>query len=138
MKFTSVRFALLSATLPVALADQVLYDQTYDNAAGSMLTVACSNGVNGLANKYPTFGSLPTFPNIGAAGAIAGWNSPNCGTCWELTYNGVSINVTAIDHAGTGFNIALEAMNTLTDGNAVQLGNIQASVTPLPKSACGL
>lgn len=35
---------------------------------------------------FTDFASLPNFPFIGAAGAIEGFNSVNCGTCWELTF----------------------------------------------------
>ena len=105
-----------------------------------MNTVACSDGAAGLASRFPTFGSVPTFPNIGGASAISGFVSPDCGTCWELTdqTTGVSIFITAIDHAGNGFNIAEEAMNTLTDGQAVFLGRIDAAATQVDKSNCGL
>jgi hypothetical protein len=72
---------------------------------------------------FTTFGSLPTFPNISAADAIAGWNSPQCGTCWKITYKGKSVTVIAIDHAD-GFNLSLEALNKLTNGQAEQLGVI--------------
>ena len=91
MQFTS--FVLtLAALCASAFAVTVSYDQTYDNASGSLDTVACSDGPNGLETKgYTTFGSLPHFPNIGGAAAVAGWNSPQCGTCWQLTYNGKSI-----------------------------------------------
>ena len=44
----------------------------------------------------------------------------------------------AIDHAGTGFNIATEVMNTLTGGQAVQLGRVEADYQKVDVSACGL
>ncbi|KAF8527715.1 Cerato-platanin, partial [Gautieria morchelliformis] len=121
-----------------ALADTVSFDTTYDNAEGSLATVACSDGANGLLSRFPTFGSLPTFPNIGSAEAIVAHGSPNCGTCWQLAFNGTTINVLAIDHAAAGFNIAQEAMDTLTGGQAVELGRITATATQLDASACGL
>ena len=117
----------------------VSYDQTYDNSGQSLSTVACSDGPNGLLTKgFTTFGSLPQFPNIGGAAAVAGWNSAQCGSCWQLTYNGKSINVLAIDHADSGFNLALGAMNTLTNGNAQFLGRINAQAQQVDASACGL
>ena len=87
---------------------------------------------------FPTFGSLPNFPFIGGAAAVAGFNSPECGSCWELTYNGTSINVLAIDHADSGFNIALGAFNVLTDGNGVSVGRINAQAQQVDPSQCGL
>ena len=71
---------------------------------------------------------------------MTGFASAGCGTCWQLTDSttGVSIFVTAIDVALNGFNIAEEAMNTLTDGQAVFLGRIDAAATQVDKSNCGL
>lgn len=61
-----------------------------------------------------------------------------CGSCFELTYNGVSINVLAIDHAASGFNIAEAAMNALTNNQAVALGRVTATAVQVDVSACGL
>lgn len=138
MQFTTLILAI-TALVSNALAVTVSYDQTYDNAGGSLATVACSDGPNGLLTKgFSTFGSLPHFPNIGGAAAVAGWNSAQCGSCWKLTYNGRSINVLAVDHTDAGFNIALEAMNTLTNNQAVFLGRIDATATQVASSQCGL
>ncbi|KAG5337168.1 hypothetical protein C0989_010437, partial [Termitomyces sp. Mn162] len=134
--FTSILSLVL---LPIlSLADPVTFDRTYDNKSGSMLTVACSNGLHGLANCFPTFGSVPSFPNIGGAAAVASFDSPNCGTCWNLTFQSITISVLAIDHAGEGFNIALEAMNTLTNGQAEFLGRVNATSAQVDKSFCGM
>ena len=144
MQFKTLTLAALALLVPSALgaADATMtvsYDESYDSGSTSLANVACSDGTNGLLTKgFTTFSSLPHFPNIGGAAAIAGWNSASCGTCWQLTYNGKSINVLAIDHADEGFNIALEAMNTLTGGQAQQLGRINASVKQVSASSCGL
>lgn len=90
------------------------------------------------ASGFTTLGSLPSFPNIGGAPAIGGFNSAACGTCWQLTFNGTSINVLAIDTGAAGFNIAEAALNNLTHGNAIQLGRINATATQVNASACGL
>ncbi|KAI0522158.1 EC5 protein [Xylaria bambusicola] len=124
----------------MASAVTVAYDQGYDIASRSMTAVSCSDGPNGLITRYGwnTQGQIPRFPNIGAAAAVAGWNSAQCGTCWKLTYKGRSVNVLAIDHAGAGFNIALGAMNTLTNGQAVALGRVDATATQVAVNQCGL
>ncbi|EDR11168.1 cerato-platanin-related secreted protein [Laccaria bicolor S238N-H82] len=135
---------LVFAATCLAQTFQVSYDTKYDDGSTSLATVACSDGTNGLLTKgFTTFGSLPKFPYIGGSFAIAGYNSPDCGTCWELTYNngaGVvkSINVLAIDVAKPGFNIGLVAMNNLTGGQAVHLGRVQATVKQVNASICGL
>ncbi|KAI1825794.1 eliciting plant response-like protein [Xylaria intraflava] len=128
--------SLVAATSAVTVA----YDQGYDNAARSLSEVACSDGVNGLTSRYgwTTQGQIPHFPNIAAAEAVTGWNSTGCGTCWTLTYNGASVTVLAVDHAGSGFNLALGAMNTLTNNQAVALGRVDATAVQVDKSACGL
>ncbi|KAI1324548.1 Sm1 protein [Xylariaceae sp. FL0255] len=141
MQFTTLLGALaLTAAASVQATVQVLYDQGYDDASRTMDDVACSNGANGLETRYgyETQGAIPDFPYIGSAAAIAGWNSPNCGTCWQLSYGGRTINILAIDHAATGFVISLEAMNALTNNNAVGLGNIQATAVQVPVSDCGI
>ncbi|KAF5367672.1 hypothetical protein D9757_010974 [Collybiopsis confluens] len=139
----------LSFILPVTLAAaasavQLRYDNTYDNAAQSLATVSCSDGANGLLTKgFTTFGSLRNFPNIGAAQAVTGWNSTACGSCWSVTYTNAqgkatSVNILAVDHAGTGFNVAQEAMDTLTGGNAVAFGVVDVTATQVAASACKL
>ncbi|KEZ40656.1 hypothetical protein SAPIO_CDS8583 [Scedosporium apiospermum] len=135
MKATFITSALTLAAS--AAAASVGYDQGFDDASRSMLAVSCSDGSNGLASRFPTQGNLPKFPYIGGVPAIGGWNSPNCGSCWKLTYQGKSIYILGIDHS-TSFNIALHAMNDLTNGNAVGLGRVEASAEQVDKSNCGL
>ncbi|KAK2012197.1 cerato-platanin [Colletotrichum eremochloae] len=128
------------SSVAAAAAISVSYDTGYDDGARSLTAVSCSDGTNGVMSKYgwQTQGQVAGFPHIGGADVIGGWNSPNCGTCWQLSYNGKSINVLAIDHAGSGFNIALGAMNELTNGQAAQLGRIEAQATQVGLNACGL
>lgn len=157
MQFTSLLAALVAVPVVLGATTSVSFDPVFDNAANSLDIVACSDGSNGLLTKgtcsrsplttplvtdystgFTTFGSLPSFPNIGGAPAVGGFNSAACGTCWQLTFNGTSINVLAIDVGPKGFNIAQEALDTLTHGNAVQLGRINATTKQVAASACGL
>lgn len=114
------------------------YDTTYDNKSGSMNGVACSNGANGLAARFPTFGDVPSFPFIGGAFDVV-WNSPNCGACWNLTNmaTGVSISLTAVDSAGSGFNIAQEAFEKLNNGQ-IGSGVLDVVANKISPSVCGL
>ena len=114
------------------------YDPTYDNSAGSMNTVACSDGSNGLAARFPTFGNVPSFPFIGGAFDVV-WNSPNCGGCWNITNptTGVSIHMTAIDTATGGFNIAQQAFEKLNGGQIGQ-GVLDVVANKVAASVCGL
>lgn len=112
---------------------KVTWDQTFDNPSGSTNGVACSDGQNGLASKYPTFGSFPYFPNIGGAYDIV-WNSTNCGSCWFI-YNPANhqwVYITGIDTAGHGFNIAKGAFQKLGDVNAGSLVVDAWKVSPSP------
>jgi len=145
MRSTALLAALAIIAAPV-LADTLAYDTHYDDRAGSLTSVACSDGEHGLitTKHYHTYGDIPNFPNIGAVFAVEGWNSVNCGTCWEVTYtDGAGAqhkqNITAIDHAGAGsFNVALASMNKLTNGNAVQFGRVTVTSRQVPASGCGL
>jgi hypothetical protein len=131
-------------TFASATMSSVSFDQTYDKGSNSLGITACSNGANGLQTAgFTTFSSLPTFPFIGGAGAVTGWNSTGCGTCWKLTFTSGKINstitVTAVDVAAAGtFNIGEDAMNNLTSGNAVELGRVSVTSQQLAASACGL
>ncbi|CAK3769593.1 Hypothetical predicted protein [Lecanosticta acicola] len=138
MKFTGA--TLLAAAAGLATATTVKYDPTYDTAGNSLTSVACSDGANGLITKYQwqTFGQVAGFPYIGSSSDIAGWNSASCGQCYEVAYNGNTIHMLAIDHAGDGLVMSTTAMNALTGGNAVQFGTVDATVTKVASSACGL
>jgi len=146
--FTSALLATLNlvAAAPAAATAQtvsVSYDPKYDVGTSSLNTVACSNGPNGLITAgFTDFASLPTFPKIGGAPTIVGWNSENCGACYQLHYSSgkvdKTINVIAIDAAPGGFNIGLRAMNELTNNQAEQLGRIDATFVPVADSVCGL
>jgi hypothetical protein len=137
MQFST--FTNLFTLISVASAITVSYDTGYDDGSRSLTAVSCSDGANGLMTKgFTTQSSLPTFPRIGGASTIAGWNSASCGTCYSLTYNGNTINILAMDHAAEGFNIAQEALDQLTGGQAVALGRIDAQWAQVDSSACGL
>lgn len=140
MKFTAALTPLALFVSSVRAATvTVSFDQFYDDASEPLTSVACSDGPFGLLTKgYTTFGSLPGFPNIGGADAISGYGSPSCGTCWRLTFEGRSINVLAIDRAGFGFSIVLQAMDRLSNGRATSLGHINADATRVSGSQCGL
>jgi hypothetical protein len=142
MKLISFIIPLL-AFLPAARSALVQYDTVYDNRATSLNAVACSDGKNGMITKgYKTFGDLPSFPHIGAASAVEGYNSASCGSCWELSYTNdkttTSIFVTAIDHAGEGFVITQMGLQHLGGQQAVNTGKINATATRVGGSLCGL
>jgi hypothetical protein len=119
----------------------VSFDQKYDNASQSVNTLECSESL--ISRNFTTFKSIPNFPRIGGGPAVTGFDSPGCGTCWELTYvnpQGVptSINITIVDIASPNYNIALEAMNNLTDNQSTFLGRANVTAVQVAPSACGL
>ena len=136
-----ISFIIIHLTAIFASASSVVvkYDPVYDDSNTSMTAVACSDGKNGMITKgYPTFGSLPTFPNIGAAYAIAGYNSTSCGSCWKLIYNTTLVYMIAIDHADNGFVISEQALAALGGPQAKSGGQLYASATLVKGSYCGL
>ncbi|KAH8697845.1 Cerato-platanin [Talaromyces proteolyticus] len=136
-----VATALAAPTTPqaaAATAIDVAYDNTYDNGDLSTSKLACSDGSNGLIIKgYNTIGALPSFPLVGGAPTIAEYNSPNCGACYSITYNSQTIYVTAIDVAVNRFVLSQEALDQLTDGQAVHYGHVSATYDVASPSNCG-
>ena len=139
MKFSGL-VAAAAGFASLTSAITVSYDTGYDDRGKSLATVACSDGQNGLMTKYgwSTVGNIPSYPYVGGYQGVSGWNSPQCGTCYGVTYNGRTIYVLAIDFVGQGFNIAKAAMNDLTNGQAEKLGRINAAYTQVPLSNCKL
>ncbi|KAF8626294.1 hypothetical protein AX15_004965 [Amanita polypyramis BW_CC] len=141
-KLPNILFALTSSASLVA-GVLLTYDAVYDNKDNLLSDVACSDGSHGLESRYQTFGSLPNFPYVGAAPTIEGWNSVNCGSCWQLTYvpdngaNQTSINMLAID-AGTKFVTGIKAMDVLTNGHSIQLGRVNVTAQEVSSSKCGI
>ena len=133
----SVILAPLALISSLVSALTVSYDTAYDNAGQSLDTVACSNGPNGLESKgYKTLGDLKNFPYVGGTQYVAGWNSPNCGSCWKLTYGSRSVNVLAVDHVAEGFIVSQATLDKLTGGQAIDLGHVQASAQQVANSQC--
>lgn len=129
--------ALLSST---TTAIQTTYDTGYSLPTRSLSEVSCSNGSNGLLSRFPTQANLPRFPYIGGAFTIAEWNDVHCGGCYNLTYveGGRSVFVLAIDHAEVGFNVAVEVLDDLTSGRAVEVGMIDVVWEEVEAPYCGL
>lgn len=67
--------------------------------------------------------------------ALSCWQ---CGKCYRLQYGARTIYILAVDHTDKGFNIAKAAMDDLTNGQAYQLGRIEAQTEEVVLSNCGL
>ena len=134
--FTDDRYDKYDEQLVLATY-KVTWDATYDNPNGNTDSVACSNGPNGLAPKYPHFKNFPDFPYLGGAFDTK-FGSPNCGKCWKLTDKNShrTIYFTAIDAAGKGFNIGKKAFIAL-NGGTVGSGTLEAEAGSVPGHFCG-
>ncbi|KLO15153.1 Cerato-platanin [Schizopora paradoxa] len=138
MKFTAIISTLALASFTLAQTPQnaiVTFDTFYDMTLGFLGDTACAILIQKLG--VSAFDQLPNFPFIGGAPAIQAENSTFCGTCWELAFVD-SIFVSAMDQGPGEFRISLEAMNALTDNQAVSLGKVVATATQVGVSACGL
>ncbi|TCD59978.1 hypothetical protein EIP91_010946 [Steccherinum ochraceum] len=160
MRFTAAALVALSAVSGAfAWTATATYSTAYDVGNESLVGVACSNGDNGLMGKglsslssplsptnrltlpfytgYTTFDSLPAFPYIGGAHVIEGWNSKNCGACFQLGYKNKTIIFQAVDSSpGNGFNLAKRAMNDLTNGEGVTAGSVQITYEQVDDKLC--
>jgi hypothetical protein len=123
--------------VPISSPFTATYDTNYDNPSTPTNNVACSDGQNGLASKYPTLGKFHSFPYVGGAFDIV-WNSTNCGSCWKITNtaNNFWIYVTGIDAAGPGlFNLATEAFKTLNNGE-IGSGTLTVNAQKVSSKPC--
>ncbi|KZT67761.1 Cerato-platanin, partial [Daedalea quercina L-15889] len=114
----------------------VSYDTSYDNFTAPVTDLACSTNLTSLG--FTDLGSLPGYPYIGGSSVVSVNGSTGCATCWELSFNGTSINVLAVDYADEGFNVAKAAMNGLTDGDAQELGVLSVAAVEVDVSECGM
>ncbi|KAG0636643.1 Cerato-platanin [Tuber brumale] len=142
MQFSTAIISLVAmATSAFAqVSTTAAYDVTYDTETLSTLSLACSDGENGLNTKgYQTLGSIPGFTRVGAFETIAGWNSPTCGKCYQVTYaaTGASIYVTAIDRATSGIVLSLAALDVLTGNNGKALGRVDVTYVEAAATSCG-
>ncbi|KAL1954177.1 hypothetical protein VTO42DRAFT_1533 [Malbranchea cinnamomea] len=149
--FSLLSGALLAVAAPtskVAARQQgqaiTRWDPVYDNPSTPLTATACSDGENGLINKgFNTIGDLPKQNGdivivAGATFTVGGWNSPSCGNCYKLEYDGRQVYAIAVDHASEGFVIGKNGLDILTNGRAEEAGSVQVTYTPVDASQCGL
>jgi hypothetical protein len=70
--------------------------------------------------------------------AIKGFSSAKCFSCWRLDYGDKHISLLAIDSTDSGFVLSLNAMQSLTDGQALELVRIDVHATEVDVSNCGI
>lgn len=128
MQFSAILsiFSLAAGALSqTSGAGKAGYDPVYGNGSTPMLSLACSDGPNGLYTKgYTDLSALPAFPRVAATETVVGWNSEKCGMCYTLTWRGRNVSVLAVDHAVSGFVLSLSALDMLTHGQGVAFGTV--------------
>lgn len=147
MKLSAVAAVLGLATPVFSQTYTLLYDTLYDGTQTQFLhNVACSTGPNGLITYgYNTMGEIPTYPNLGGAPQVEGYNSIYCGSCWDLTYTdsrgeSSSVTYTAVNsgNGADGYSMSFAGMDSFTNGNAEVFGIVSITASELPRSACGM
>jgi hypothetical protein len=147
MKFISFIIPL-TAVFASASSVPVTHSSLYDRLENPSTTRAC--GARLADAGYPTFGSLPSFPNIGRSPAVGIMDSSVCGSCWNLSYTwydwfgdktivAIYVTVIDVDPASEGFIISREALANLAGQKAVDEGSgqIYASATRVQGYHCG-
>ncbi|QKX55066.1 uncharacterized protein TRUGW13939_02158 [Talaromyces rugulosus] len=131
--------SLSSSTLAAKSKSTATFDTAYDDPSLSLSTVTCSDGEHGLVTKnFKVISDLPTR-NVGGSPTVKGWNDPNCGACYALTYNGSKpVHVLAIDSAVGQFNLAPSVLNELTGGNAEEFGSVDVEYELVNARECGM
>ena len=114
----------------------VIINSAYDDSNRPLDTVSCNDHLSSLNNKFKTYGSLPTFPNVAGISYVTGPSSWACGTCWKVTFQSNSVYVLAIGHVKNGVELSTKTMNTLTNGMATKLA--WAEVVQAENSMCGM
>lgn len=61
-----------------------------------------------------------------------------CGNCYKITWKGRELYFTAIDHADNGAALSERGLDDLTDGHAIEYGAVDADITLVEKSFCGV
>ena len=105
---------------PFPIKYKISWDGKYDNKTGHTKTLTCSN----LAPKYPEFGKIPGYENIGGGSHIK-LVGKNCQECWEFRHGRSMVYVSIVDdHVGKGkgdFVISHKAFERLHGGGGTKL-----------------
>ena len=92
---------LLSFIAPLASAVSLSYDAGYADGGRSLTAVSCSDGSNGLINRYgwSKQSDIPRFPYIGGSSDIAGWTVD----AWSYRLEMLSAEAEATDRLSDGY-----------------------------------
>ena len=144
-----LRFVTYLLFLVAAVAATTLkFDPNYSSTGSLSLThYACSDGGNGLINAWsPSVNTVNDLKSklkdgviIAAFNTIGGWNSPNCGLCYQFRSlsNGKVVKFIAVDVAGSGTGIVGPAEFSLfSKSGTTAEGFIPVNAAPLKATEC--
>ena len=86
---------------------------------------------------YYTLSDIPCYPYVAGFQNVT-WGSDLCGTCWELTFRGKSVDVLVVDYTVVGFSLGPTAYQALTNQTGQPLGNVEATYEQVDDGLCGL
>ena len=127
--FSALFVLAVSAVCNAQGQERVTWSGAYGDPTLPLSGLACSQWA--AENGYETLADVPGYPAVGGIVAVNGTNTANCGQCYlvlneQEPYSTIFV---AVDAAGAGIVTSLAAMNTLTNGQAEELGSITAFVT---------
>ncbi|RBR24287.1 uncharacterized protein FIESC28_02777 [Fusarium coffeatum] len=137
------RLASLTPLLSLTSANivtTITYNGIFDDINTSVKEFACWNGKPGSLIEDQGWVSLADLPFVLAGyEGVDGPDSPLCGTCWLVEYDGSYIPMIVIDSAKSGFATDIRTMDSITGGQATELGRVNVTAMQSPYlSDCGL
>ncbi|KAI6754016.1 hypothetical protein HG530_013192 [Fusarium avenaceum] len=130
---------LLSST-SANIVTTITYNGIFEDDKTSVKEFACWNGKEGSLIEDQRWESLEdlAFPLAGYEG-VDGPDSPLCGTCWIVEYEGRNRPMIIIDSAKSGLTTGFKTMDSLTGGKAANLGRVNVTAIQSPVlSDCGI
>ena len=124
----------LAALFSVASAAHVPHGKYYDHWWNSPSKIDCFGSLISPLHGLTDFHNVKTWPFIGGSDTV-GLSTRSCGSCWQISYEGKSVNITAVDTASDGFDLSGRAMEALTNDKDA---DVEASATQIDKGYCKL
>ncbi|KAK1255504.1 hypothetical protein MKX08_009499 [Trichoderma sp. CBMAI-0020] len=129
----------VAAIISLASAEtvSVTFNSLYDDPSRPLSEVACWRKDTGFMPNLDWKIQKDALDFIGID-AIRGSSHAQCFSCWKLEYGDKHVSLFAIDSADSGFVLSLNAMQSLTGGQARELAHIDVEATQVDASNCGI
>lgn len=115
----------------------VTFNTLYDDPSRSLSEVSCWRKGAGFKPNLDWKIQKDAVGFIGID-AIHAFSQAQCFSCWKLEYGDKHVSLFAIDGADSGFVLSLNAMQSLTGGQARELVRIDVEATQVDVSNCGI